>query len=115
MIGVFFRKEGDAETCIKRIRETGNYITARFTPYCYEIFHKTAGKGNALLRLADALGLSHAQTIGVGDSENDLTMLEAAGLGLCMSNGMDEAKRAADEIICNNDEHAMKYILEHYL
>ena len=79
------------------------------------MFDATAGKGSALLRLAQHLGLDPSQTIGVGDSCNDLTLIGAAGLGLCMENGYEEPKRIADAIICNNDEHAIQYIWEHYI
>lgn len=115
MICAFFHNDDEAAECAKRIEETGKYFLAYFKPYCYEIFSREAGKGNALLRLADEIGIDRSQTIGVGDSCNDMTLIGSAGLGLCMSNGYDEPKAIADEIICSNDEHAMKYILEHYL
>ena len=54
--------------------------------YNLEIFHKDAGKGNALMRLAQHLGIDPAQTMAVGDSDNDASMIRAAGLGLAMSN-----------------------------
>lgn len=80
-----------------------------------EVYHKDAGKGNGLWRLADLLGVDRADTIAVGDSQNDLTNIQAAGLGLAMGNAWEDIKTAADEVICTNDEHAMKYILEHYI
>lgn len=73
-----------------------------------------AGKGNALRSLADMLGVSHDETIGVGDSDNDTSLIEAAGLGLVPSNGCGSLKKIADEIICSNDEHIACYILDHY-
>jgi len=80
-----------------------------------EVYHKDAGKGKGLWRLADLLGVDRAATIAVGDSHNDLSNIEAAGLGLAMGNAWEDVKAAADEVICTNDEHAMKYILEHYI
>jgi hydroxymethylpyrimidine pyrophosphatase-like HAD family hydrolase len=45
----------------------------------------------------------------------NVEMVEEAGLGLAMSNSMEELKAIADEIICSNEEHAAKYILENYI
>jgi hypothetical protein len=54
---------------------------------------KGVSKGAALLELADVLGIAHSDTIAVGDSANDLSMLESAGLGLAVRNRSDEVKR----------------------
>lgn len=116
MLGTFFESTEDRDACIARLEATGDYLFARWEnmDYC-EIFYKDAGKGNALLRLADELEIDRKETIGVGDSTNDLTLIQSAGFGLCMANGHDALKNLADEIICNNDEHTIKYILEHYI
>ena len=116
MVGVFFHTIKERDECIKRLEKTGNYLFARWEGLIYfEVFSAKAGKGNALLRLAEELGYDRAQTIGVGDSTNDATLIECAGLGLAMSNGFESLKRAADDVICSNDEHAIQYILEHYI
>ena len=64
--------------------------------------------------LADLLGIDYSDTISAGDSNNDLTITQAAGLGLAVSNACDSLKEVADEIICSNDEHIVSYILNHY-
>ena len=68
-----------------------------------------------LLALAEALGISQEETIGVGDTTNDMNLIQLAGLGLAMDNAYQELKDAADAVICSNKEHAIKYILEHYI
>ena len=70
-----------------------------------EIIPKTCGKGLALLRLAEILEIPVEDTIGVGDEANDLTMVEAAGLGVCMANGIPEVKAAADYITERDNNH----------
>ena len=63
-------------------------------------------KGEALLALADTLGIPRAQTLAVGDSENDRAMLEKAGVAAVMANGMPEIKALADlvsEADCDHD------------
>lgn len=116
MMGVFFHSLEDRDACIARLESTGNFLFARWEGlnYC-EIFSAKAGKGNALLALAEHLGYGREQTIGVGDSTNDTTMIRAAGLGLAMSNACDYLKREADRIVCSNDEHVVQYIAEHFI
>ena len=46
-----------------------------------EIIHKSAGKGSALLKLGELLGIGRTEIMAVGDSENDLDMIEKSGLG----------------------------------
>jgi hydroxymethylpyrimidine pyrophosphatase-like HAD family hydrolase len=60
-------------------------------------------------------GIGIENTIAVGDSDNDMSMIKAAGLGLAVSNACDELKAIADKVICSNDEHNIKYIYENIL
>lgn len=115
MINCFFHDCNEFDECMKRIMETGEFLVATNGRRYVEIFYVRAGKGNALIKLAQTIGLEPAQTIGVGDSSNDLTLVAQAGLGLAMENACDELKEAADQIICTNDEHAIQYILTHYI
>lgn len=55
-------------------------------------------KGTAVRYLSDRLGISIEDTIAIGDSENDLEMLYAAGIGIAMGNASDYVKEAADDV-----------------
>ena len=83
-------------------------------PYNIECLDITSGKGVALLKLAEKLGFDKSQTMAVGDSKNDENSITLAGLGLAMKNASDELKRVADKVICSNNEHVVKYLLENY-
>ena len=115
MICVFFSDDSELSECKARIEAHPDLSYASLQKSNLEIFHSSAGKGNALLRLADSLGIDRVDTIAVGDSQNDITMLGAAGLGLAMGNSSGGLAEFADEQICDNDSHAIKYILEHYI
>ena len=60
-----------------------------------EIVAAGVDKGAALLRLCARLGVTAAETAAIGDSENDLTMLRAAGLSVAMGNAPETIRRAA--------------------
>lgn len=73
-------------------------------------------KGTGLADLAHKLGIPLEQTIGVGDADNDVPLLETAGLGLAMGNANEHAKAAADAVLpdCDHDGCALaihKYLL----
>ena len=111
MICAFFAHEEEKEECERKIKAMGGFNVASSEPGNIEIFHERAGKGNALLALADRLGVPHENTVAVGDSKNDLDMLRKAGLSLAMENASDLAKAEADRVICHYKQHSAKYIL----
>ena len=114
MICVFFSTEKEQEECRLRLEALGDFTVASSWPENLEIFSKAAGKGNALLKLADLLDVPHENTIAVGDSKNDMDMIVKAGTGLAMDNATDELKAAAKKTICHVDDHSAKYILNSY-
>ena len=41
----------------------------------------------------------------MGDEENDITMIEAAAVGVCMANGRPAVKECADVITAQDNDH----------
>ena len=64
----------------------------------------TAHKGNSLRRFAEHLGYALDNCMAIGDGMNDLSMIEAAGLGVAMSNAHPLVIAAADHVTASNDE-----------
>ena len=50
-----------------------------------------------------------------GDGSNDIEMVKEAGLGVAMSNAIDEVKAAADYVTCSNDEDGAAKAIEKYV
>ncbi len=63
-----------------------------------DVINKDTGKGTALLYLQDLLGLKTEEIMAIGDNDNDVAMIEAAGIGVAMGNGSPLIKEAADFI-----------------
>lgn len=59
-------------------------------------------KGKRLQQWVLAQGLSMEQVVAFGDNYNDLSMLEAAGLGVAMGNADDAIKQRADLVIADH-------------
>lgn len=85
------------------------------TPYFYEIMPKGIDKGKSLVEIASYYNMDMKDVIAFGDEENDLTMIEMAGVGVVMGNGTDFMKKRADFITKSNDEDGISYYLENYL
>lgn len=84
------------------------YMTVQSSPFFYEILNKNAGKGAALRALAKELEIDMSETMAIGDEENDLTMLEAAGLAIAMGNATNPKVLAAcDYQTASNNEHGV--------
>ena len=71
-----------------------------------------AAKGEGLLRLAQILGIKREETMAFGDGENDLSMIDKAGIGIAMENGVENLKRIADFIAPDNNDAGVGQMLE---
>lgn len=86
--------------------ELGSEVTCAFSnPRYLEFYNKKAGKGNALVNMCRALNIHIKNSVAAGDEENDITMLEAAGTGVCMANGNPEVKEHADYVTEQDNDH----------
>ncbi len=86
-----------------------DYIRSEKT--LYEILPKGISKGSVLPRLAEHLGIDMRRTAAVGDYNNDISMLRAAGVGIAVANATPEAKAAADLVTVSNEDHAIAKII----
>ncbi|MCA5012742.1 MULTISPECIES: sugar-phosphatase [unclassified Enterococcus] len=94
---------------------SNKYTTVKSTDFYYEILNKEASKGNALAKLADHLGIQQSEVMAIGDNENDLSMIEYAGIGVAMGNATESVKQAADIQTSSNDEDGVAEVLLKYL
>lgn len=78
----------------------------------YEILPKGVSKGKLLLKLAELLKIDPNKTIAVGDYNNDISMIESAGIGYAVANANQAVKAVADRITVSNEEHAIATIIK---
>ncbi|GGF17738.1 phosphatase YwpJ [Halobacillus andaensis] len=81
----------------------------------FELEHKYASKGIALEKLAAHFGYSLRDTAAIGDSPNDLSMLNVAGHRAAMANARDSVLEASDFVTKTNDEHGVAHAISHWL
>ncbi len=88
-------------------------LSAMFTaPWYYEFTPQGVDKTRALGEACAKLGIAPQNTIAFGDAQNDLTMLQWAGIGVAMGNAVDEVKAAADEVTRSNNEDGIAAAIE---
>ncbi|MGN1230524.1 MAG: Cof-type HAD-IIB family hydrolase [Anaerotignum sp.] len=81
-----------------------------------EFVKKSVNKGNALEAAAKDAGVALRDTIAIGDSDNDLSMILKAGLGVAMKNGQEHIKAAADYITERDcEENGVAEVIEKFI
>ena len=71
-----------------------------------EFNQKGVNKGSGLRKLAELLGVDMKDTIAIGDNYNDLTMIQAAGLGVGVGNTVEELKPLCDYVTAADCDHS---------
>jgi len=87
----------------------------RSEPTYLEILPPGVSKGAALRRVCGILGIPLSATAAVGDSFNDVEMLEAAGLGIAMGNSPAEVRAKADRVTATNRQDGVAQALERFI
>ncbi|MDY7432425.1 Cof-type HAD-IIB family hydrolase [Bacillus sp. V26] len=114
ILGFSFFKE-KLEAGWKRYQEDKDLTLVSSADHNFELSSKKASKGQALERLAKRLNIPMNETVAVGDSLNDRSMLEAAGKGVAMGNAREDIKAIADAVTLTNDEHGVAHMIRHLL
>lgn len=84
-------------------------------PNNVEIMPAGTSKGEAVKRLAEILKIKPEEVICMGDSENDLSMIKYAGLGIAMGNAIDLIKENADYITDTNENSGVGKAIEKFI
>ncbi|PRR79456.1 putative phosphatase YwpJ [Clostridium liquoris] len=96
------------------LKEKGIQVVSSFRNNV-EVMAKGVSKGNAVGILADFYNLTREEIMCIGDSENDLSMIEFAGIGVAMGNGDELIKRSSDYITDTNDEDGVAKAIEKFV
>ncbi|QKJ85002.1 Sugar phosphatase [Paramixta manurensis] len=92
-----------------------NYTILKSAPYYLEILNKRVNKGSGVQALAEQLGLARDEVMAIGDQENDLAMLEYAGIGVAMGNGIEAVKAISQFVTKTNMEDGVAHAIEKFV
>ena len=94
----------------------GDRVRAVSTMECnLELTDREGSKGAALAALCQMLNIPTAQVMALGDADNDIGMLQTAGIGVAMSNAIPEVQAAADWITLSNEEDGVAHAIHSLL
>lgn len=92
---------------IQGIMNKSNYFPVFSDKHYIEMMDQGINKGTSLKRLCDYLNIQGNDVVAFGDQENDMQMIEFAGLGIAMENAADKLKNIADEIVGSNENSSV--------
>jgi Cof subfamily protein (haloacid dehalogenase superfamily) len=79
------------------------------------VISREVSKGRALEELASFLGIELSGVIAIGDGDNDISLLSAAGTGIAMGNSPDRLKAVADHIVPDVEHSGVAVAVEKYV
>ena len=91
------------------------YTVLKSAPYFLEILDKRVNKGTGVKSLADVLGIKPEEIMAIGDQENDIAMIEYAGIGVAMDNAIPSVKEVANFVTKSNLEDGVAFAIEKYV
>lgn len=84
------------------------------SPRLAEFVNPDCSKGAAVRFLAKHYGIDYSDVIAVGDSTNDIELVNGEWHGVAVGDGNEELKSVADEITLPYSDQPIKYLLEKY-
>ena len=80
-----------------------------------EITKKGASKGRAIEILASYYNIKHEEIIAIGDSYNDISAIEFAGMGIAMGNANERVKKKSNYVTDSNDNDGVAKVIEKFI
>jgi Cof subfamily protein (haloacid dehalogenase superfamily) len=93
----------------------GELSVMRSKPFFLEFTQLGVTKGASLDYLIKPMGIKAEEVIAIGDSYNDLTMIEFAGLGVAMGNAPEDIREKADFVTASNMADGVAEVVEEFV
>ncbi|WP_419888012.1 Cof-type HAD-IIB family hydrolase [Neobacillus niacini] len=100
---------------LKELQARGEFELSNSTPTNIEVNPAGINKAKGLKLVCERLGIHMNSVMAVGDSLNDLAMIEEAGLGIAMGNAQDSIKKAAVWVTSSNNEDGVAKAIQKWV
>lgn len=98
------------------LQNMGGLEISNSSPYNLEINPLGINKATGIAEVCKLLNIDMSEVVAVGDSLNDLAVIQAVGLGVAMGNAQDTVKEEANLVVAsNNDDGIVEVIRDHIL
>ncbi|WP_307588268.1 Cof-type HAD-IIB family hydrolase [Paenibacillus wynnii] len=100
---------------LMRLQDMGGLEVTNSSPYNLEINPLGVNKASGIKSVCKLLGINMSQVVAVGDSLNDLAVIQKAGLGVAMGNAQKTVKQEADVVVASNNEDGIAEVIQKYI
>lgn len=114
-LSVMCRSQEDRDRVVARIQKIEGVRIILPMPTDIEITSADADKGEALISLAAELGIRREEVMAMGDGDNDLGLMKAAGLSVAMGNACREVLDEADHVTLDNEHDGVAEAIRRYV
>ncbi len=114
-VQMLFADLSEREEAWKEIEKVEGVTQVDSLGYNIEINAAGVNKGIMLLELGRMLGIKREEIMACGDGQNDITMVEMAGIGVAMENAKDSVKKVADYITDTNEEQGVAKAIKKFV
>jgi Cof subfamily protein (haloacid dehalogenase superfamily) len=80
-----------------------------------DITHAGNSKANRLAQWIAEQGIAYHEVLAIGDQQNDMEMLRAAGMGVAMGNSLAEVQSCANWVTGSNDSDGIADVLQQFV
>lgn len=113
-VNLYHRSVEERENSLQSLKDL-DVVKACVEVSSLELTPFGVNKGLGIKHLCDYLNISVDQCIAVGDSNNDLEMLEVVGLAVAMGNANEDVKRIADVVVSDCEHDGVADAINEYL
>ena len=114
-INLFFKTMAHRTKAIELLGGVAGIAVTSSLEVNLEINNIEADKGYGLIWLSEYLDISSKETMAIGDSSNDESMLKNAGIAVAMKNSTKDILALADYITSTNDEDGVAEAIEKFI
>ncbi|MEK6993485.1 Cof-type HAD-IIB family hydrolase [Paenibacillus sp. FSL K6-1566] len=100
---------------LMRLQDMGGLEITNSSPVNLEINPLGVNKATGIKQVCELLGLDMSQVVAVGDSLNDLAVIQQAGLGVAMGNAQQTVKDEADLVVASNNENGIVEVIRDHI
>ena len=97
------------------IKEQGLELEVIFNKGAVMVLPSGVNKATGLARALERLGVAASETVGVGDGENDCSLLDACGYGVAVANAVQSLKERADFVMVRERGAGVEELVEQIL
>lgn len=101
-----------ARAAVRLKAEYPQVNTALSTPSYLEVMDAEVKKSAGVRFLCDYFGITTEEAVAIGDGQNDIDMLQAAGRSYAMGNAPKEVQESADYVTLDHDHEGVLAALE---